>query len=320
MSWARCRFSSRASRSITSSSVAAHDRGDRSTARRAAGRAPPPLPHDQLVAIRTEPAARRSAAAGRPRAPSARARPSRPRRRPARGWRGFGVIDVERELGEAGTATSTSGSAGADAPDAAAGTSGRAHRGAPRRRPRSGDRRTVAALRDQDVDRRRRTVAVARLLGRRSGSAPPGRGPGLAFCSLIASPPASVGRRGDACGPPRARPSPARPPGRTERPSTRDRRSSPSARSSAPRRCAPSAGCVVRSTVVAKCVRTSSATCAASRVRASYIVSSTVETCSPGLRCALTISMLLQQLADPLQGVVLALDRDEHLAARPPTR
>ena len=65
--------------------------------------------------------------------------------------------------------------------------------------------------------------------------------------------------------------------------------------------------------LLAKCVRTSSATCAASRVRPSYIVSRIVETCSPGLRCALIISMFFSSWPTALQRVVLALDRDEHL-------
>ena len=40
-----------------------------------------------------------------------------------------------------------------------------------------------------------------------------------------------------------------------------------------------------------------------------------METSSSGFRCALTSSMLFGQLAEALQRVVLALDRDQHLLA-----
>ena len=68
--------------------------------------------------------------------------------------------------------------------------------------------------------------------------------------------------------------------------STRGRRRSPAARGSAPRRAAPSAGTVVSKTRSPRCRRTSSSTCAASRVRRSTIVRSTPASASRGLsRC-----------------------------------
>ena len=56
---------------------------------------------------------------------------------------------------------------------------------------------------------------------------------------------------------------------------------------------------VVLSTWSAKCSRTSSATPAASRVRASYMVIRMEETVSRGLRWALTISMVSSSCPRP---------------------
>ena len=53
------------------------------------------------------------------------------------------------------------------------------------------------------------------------------------------------------------------------------------------------------STCSGKCARTSSATCAERLVRPSYMVSRMVETCSPGLRCILIISMFLSSCERP---------------------
>ena len=79
------------------------------------------------------------------------------------------------------------------------------------------------------------------------------------------------------------------------------------------RRPSPTGGSPRSSTLGPKWVRTSAATWSASFVRPSYMVSRMVLTSRLGLRCALIISMLLQQLAEPLQRVVLALDRDQDL-------
>ena len=69
-----------------------------------------------------------------------------------------------------------------------------------------------------------------------------------------------------------------------------------------------------------KCVRTSVATCCARFVRASYIVSRIVDTCRSRVQVRLDELDRLEQLAQPLERVVLALDRDEHLACRRRTR
>ena len=73
-------------------------------------------------------------------------------------------------------------------------------------------------------------------------------------------------------------------------------------------------GIIGASTSSPKWLRTSSATWSASRVRLSYIVSSTVLTASVGLRCERHQLDGVQQLGQALERVVLALDRDEHLA------
>ena len=72
---------------------------------------------------------------------------------------------------------------------------------------------------------------------------------------------------------------------------------------------------LVRSTSLPKWLRTSSATWEASRVRPSYMVSRIVETCSVGVEVPPHQVDVAQQLAQALQRVVLALDRDEHLGA-----
>ena len=71
----------------------------------------------------------------------------------------------------------------------------------------------------------------------------------------------------------------------------------------------------VLSTWSPKCSRTSSATPAASRVRASYIVIRIAEIARSGLRCWRTMSTVDEQLPEAFQGVVLGLDRDHHLLA-----
>ena len=62
--------------------------------------------------------------------------------------------------------------------------------------------------------------------------------------------------------------------------------------------------------------RTSSATCSASLVRASYMVRTMVETSSVGVEVGRDQVDVAQELAQALEGVVLALDRDEHLVGR----
>ena len=91
------------------------------------------------------------------------------------------------------------------------------------------------------------------------------------------------------------------------------RRSSRSGRRTAPRTPAPSAGSSVRSTWSPKCSRTSSATPAASRVRASYIVTRMVRDRQPRVEVLADHLHGLQQLPEALQRVVLRLDRDQHL-------
>ena len=93
LSWARCRFSSRASRSRSSSSVSRTMAG---IGRQAGGlrRPPAPLAHDQLVAV---PGRRRPHDDRLQQADLAdrvrRARPARPRRRPCGAGAGSGVIE-----------------------------------------------------------------------------------------------------------------------------------------------------------------------------------------------------------------------------------
>ena len=70
--------------------------------------------------------------------------------------------------------------------------------------------------------------------------------------------------------------SPRRPAGKTRHPPSRDGRSAPTARSSAPPRSGPTGGSPWAASPPRSAVRTSSATCAASRVRPSYMVSRTV--------------------------------------------
>ena len=100
---------------------------------------------------------------------------------------------------------------------------------------------------------------------------------------------------------------------RTGHPCSSGRRSSRSRRSWGPRRPGPTAGSRSRSTPPPKCSRTSSATCAARRVRPSYIVSRIVETREIGVEVLLDQLDILEQLPEALEGVVLALDGDEDL-------
>ena len=75
-------------------------------------------------------------------------------------------------------------------------------------------------------------------------------------------------------------------------------------------------GTTVRYTLAPKCARTSRSTCSASLVRASYIVSTMPRTSSAGLRFDLHQRDVAEQLAQTLERVVLALDRDDHVVGR----
>ena len=70
------------------------------------------------------------------------------------------------------------------------------------------------------------------------------------------------------------------------------------------------------STCSGKCSRTSSTTWLARLVRESYMVSRIVETRELRIEVPLDELDVVEQLAEPLERVVLALDRDEHLARR----
>ena len=72
-------------------------------------------------------------------------------------------------------------------------------------------------------------------------------------------------------------------------------------------------GTTVRYTFGPKCSRTSRSTCTASRVRASYIVSTMPRTSSSGLRFDFTSATLRRSWPETLERVVLALDRDDHV-------
>ena len=79
-------------------------------------------------------------------------------------------------------------------------------------------------------------------------------------------------------------------------------------------------GTTLRHTWSPKCCRTSSTTCSASRVRASYMVRMIVLTSRSLIEVALHQAHIAQQLAQAFQGVVLALDRDDDLARGGQTR
>ena len=101
---------------------------------------------------------------------------------------------------------------------------------------------------------------------------------------------------------------------------SRGRRSRRTGRTQGPRRPGPTAGSASTAPMSPKCARTSCATWSASRVRESYIVSRIVDTASARVEVRLHHVDRAQQLAEPLERVVLALDRDQHLAASRPSR
>ena len=92
-------FSISASSSDSASSCGAHERRDGLEAGELR-RAPAALAGDQLVASRRAPGARAPAAARRARAASRPARAARPRRSSRRGWRGFGVDQLDRDVAQ----------------------------------------------------------------------------------------------------------------------------------------------------------------------------------------------------------------------------
>ena len=75
-------------------------------------------------------------------------------------------------------------------------------------------------------------------------------------------------------------------------------------------------GITVLQTLSPKWLRTSLTTWSESFVRPSYIVRTIVDSSSVGLRLDPHEVDAPQQLAESLEGVVLALDRDEHLGGR----
>ena len=79
-------------------------------------------------------------------------------------------------------------------------------------------------------------------------------------------------------------------------------------------------GTTVRITLSPKCSRTSRTTWSASFVRASYITQTIVLTVQRRVQVASDQIDVAEQLAETLQGVVLALDRDEHLRRGGQTR